>query len=129
MAQAGSTERWLYSVLADDVDFRDLVADFVEDVPQRMAALYAALAVRDWDTLGRLAHQLKSALGSYGFEPLTPLAGRLESAVRHCADEAEIVAALTALRAMSERLRGDARGCARLPDLGLAKEVAPHGAT
>ena len=96
----------LYSVLAEDADFRDLIADFVQDVPQRVAALQAALVAREWDTLGRRINS--TLLGSYGFELLTPPADRLELAVRRRADEAEIAAALDELRTMSQCIRSEA---------------------
>ena len=34
------------------------------------------------DELARLAHQLKGAAGSYGFDQITPFAARLEHCIR-----------------------------------------------
>src|SRR5687768_4718740 len=72
----------LYSRLAGDSDLGELVALFVDELPQRLVALIDALETRDCAQLGRLAHQLKGAVGSYGFEDLTPVVARLEQAAR-----------------------------------------------
>lgn len=98
----------IYSQLAGDPDLVDLVAMFVDEIPLRMAGLRECFQAGDREQLGTLAHQLKGASGSYGFEPLSPLAARLETAARQNEPEEAMRQALEALIEMSARLRADA---------------------
>lgn len=67
-----------YSTLADDVEFVELVEQFVNDLPKRMQTLEEALAVENYELLRCVAHQLKGAFGSYGYQPLAEAACQLE---------------------------------------------------
>jgi HPt (histidine-containing phosphotransfer) domain-containing protein len=78
----------LYSEFGGDPELGEIVELFVDEMPQRLTALNRCLLQSDWDELGRLAHQLKGACGSYGFHQLTPFAARLDAACRS-ADRAE----------------------------------------
>ena len=82
MSAAQSTATSIRSTLARDPDLGELVEMFVDEMPQRVAALQEFKAASDWEGLGRAAHQLKGAAGSYGFHELTPFAARLEAAIR-----------------------------------------------
>jgi HPt (histidine-containing phosphotransfer) domain-containing protein len=75
----------------------ELVEMFVDELPDRIEHLQQLLATADWDALGRLAHQMKGACGSYGFDQLTPLAARVEQASRDGEPEQQILAAVTEL--------------------------------
>jgi HPt (histidine-containing phosphotransfer) domain-containing protein len=99
----------LYSEFGDDPDLGQIVELFVGEMPQRLTALNRCLLQRDWDELGRLAHQLKGACGSYGFHQLTPFAARLEGACRS-EDQAkvEIHEAAATLIGLSKRCRAGA---------------------
>jgi CheY-like chemotaxis protein/HPt (histidine-containing phosphotransfer) domain-containing protein len=66
---------------ADDPDMREIVERFVAALPDRVAAMRAALDTADPAALQRLAHQLKGAAGGFGFGPITEAAARLEAAV------------------------------------------------
>ncbi len=94
-----------YSRLADDPDLSGLVAVFADEIPDRVATLAGCLASGDWDMLGRLAHQFKSAVGSYGFDELVPFAGHLENAVREGFAEDLVEDALVALTDVCRRVR------------------------
>ncbi|WP_237561023.1 Hpt domain-containing protein, partial [Elioraea sp. Yellowstone] len=59
-----------------------LVAVFVEETEERLARLAAARASGDIATLGRLAHALKSAAGTFGAAALARRAGLIEEACR-----------------------------------------------
>lgn len=96
-----------HSSLAGDPDLQDLLEDFVDQIPDRIAALSETLADGDWDQLGRLAHQFKSAVGSYGFEAVTPLAGDLETTVREGFAEDYVQRALDDLSIACRRIRSD----------------------
>ena len=80
----------IYSALAADPDLAELVEMFVDEMPQRIATLVEHYDSGNWDALGRTAHQLKGAVGSYGFHELTPYAAALEQAVRGGGSQDEI---------------------------------------
>ena len=71
----------LYSTLASDPDLSPLVDMFVAELPQRIAEFHRSLADGNLEQVGCLAHQLKGALGSYGFQPLMKLAAAIETTV------------------------------------------------
>lgn len=77
------TAHCFYSSLATDPDLHEIVEMFVEEMPGRIRDLQQQFATNDWDELARLAHQLKGAAGSYGFDQITPYAARLERSVRN----------------------------------------------
>jgi len=80
----------LYSTLDSDPDVRELVEMFVEEMPDRVASLLDRVNAADWEGLRRVAHQLKGAAGSYGFEPITHSAAGVEDAIRESRPEEEI---------------------------------------
>lgn len=80
MNSLGCEKKAIYSTFGGDPDLADLVEMFVEAMPDRVASLRAAYANADAETLTRIAHQLKGALGSYGFGELVPMAAALEQA-------------------------------------------------
>ena len=82
-----------YSTLACDPDLAEIVEMFVEEMPGRIRDLQQQFLCNDWDHLARLAHQLKGAAGSYGFDQITPYAARLERVVRNGQPMNEIRAA------------------------------------
>ena len=108
MRAAATTEAVYYSVLGDDPDLSDIVALFVEEMPLRVRHLRGHFRCANWEELGRLAHQLKGAAGSYGFDQLTPFAARLEKTVRSGESQAAIQAALEDLVDACGRLRAGA---------------------
>lgn len=98
----------VYSSLGTDPDLGELVELFVREIPDRVSTLEAAWEARDLETLGRAAHQLKGAAGSYGFEHLTPVLQTLDRSVRNEAPEADIFAALAAVTELCARVRAGA---------------------
>jgi HPt (histidine-containing phosphotransfer) domain-containing protein len=72
----------LYSSLGGDPDLGELVEMFVDEIPQRVARMRDCMDEGDTDGLRRTAHQLKGAVGSYGFSQLTPALEHLESLAR-----------------------------------------------
>lgn len=75
------------STLAQDPDLGELVEMYVAEMPERTQTIIQAHASRDIELLGRLAHQVKGAAGSYGFFQITDLAESLEHACRRSGDE------------------------------------------
>ncbi|HET6879800.1 MAG TPA: Hpt domain-containing protein [Pirellulales bacterium] len=94
-----------YSRLAADPLLADIVAMYVAEMPDRIAALVQRWKARDAQGLATLAHQLKGAAGSHGFDQLTPYAARLEGAARGAAAESEMQEALDALVQACRRVR------------------------
>lgn len=68
----------LLSEFWDDPDMAELVALFVETIPEKVRALEAAFEAGDAATLRRLAHQIKGAAAGYGFPPIGEAAEALE---------------------------------------------------
>ncbi|MEP0846777.1 MAG: Hpt domain-containing protein [Phycisphaerae bacterium] len=76
---SASPEPLRSSLLAADPDMRDLVAEFVGELPTRIESARQALEAADWTLLKRIAHQLKGAGGSYGYPDITRLAAAMEA--------------------------------------------------
>lgn len=106
MAQVYTDAECVYSRLAADPDLQEVVDMFVQDLSQRAAALLSYLNEGDWQNLRRVAHQIKGAAGSYGFDAVSPAAGRLESALRDGEPEERIRAAVVELTNLCGRVRG-----------------------
>lgn len=79
------------SQFADDPEMSELVALFVTDLPERVAALMAAWDDRDAVALARLTHQMKGAAPGYGFDILGEAAGRIEHRLRDADDPGVIL--------------------------------------
>lgn len=99
------TNHLVYSSLADDPDIGELVEMFVEELPARLDALQKALASHDLESLGRFAHQLKGAAGSYGFGELTRPLALLEHRVRDNATEEYLLHSVQEVLAVCQRVR------------------------
>jgi HPt (histidine-containing phosphotransfer) domain-containing protein len=93
------------SELAESADLRELIELFVDDLPQRLAAMRAATRVGDLDSVGRLAHQLKGAGGSYGFPVVSGAALDVELAARRVGSASVVSASLDVLEAICNRVR------------------------
>ncbi len=96
---------FVYSSLAADPDLGELVDLFVQEMPGRISALETQARSGDWQQLGRTAHQIKGAAGSYGFHVITPYAVRLESAARNGSPEEKILSSLDELLYLCRRMR------------------------
>jgi HPt (histidine-containing phosphotransfer) domain-containing protein len=95
----------LYSSLAADPDLGEIVEMYVDEMPDRITALQEMLASGNWEELRRFAHQVKGAAGSYGFEPITPIAGTVEDSIRDEAPEEQVRQAAEELLAICARVR------------------------
>lgn len=74
------------SALISDPDYRELVEEFVSNVPDRIDSIRQSIERNDTKQLCTLIHQLKGACGSYGFHEITPLAASLEGDIRQGKD-------------------------------------------
>ncbi len=87
----------IHSSLASDPELGEMVAQFVAELPSRVAWLQRHLDAGDWEALRRATHQMKGAAGSYGFGGLTPHALRLETLLSEGGARKEITAAFQEL--------------------------------
>jgi HPt (histidine-containing phosphotransfer) domain-containing protein len=71
----------IYSTLAADPDFAELVTEYVREIPDRVNCCVEFLKSQNWPELKRFAHQIKGSAASYGFEQITVIAGLLEAAL------------------------------------------------
>ena len=74
-----ATDEAIQSSFQDDPDMADIVAKFVEQLASRVEDMHQAHRHGDWDSLRRLAHQMRGAGGSYGYQQLTEEARELEA--------------------------------------------------
>jgi HPt (histidine-containing phosphotransfer) domain-containing protein len=105
MDMATEKSEYIYSRLSSDPDLHDIVDMFVEEMPSRVATLLSELNAGDWPALQRTSHQLKGAAGSYGFDAISPCAGKVEEAVKNSSPEDQIRATVDELVAMCNRVR------------------------
>lgn len=101
-----TTAEPIYSTLLDDPEMFELVELFVSELPERLAQLEQAHSSGNMSELGRFAHQLKGAAGSYGFDAVTPFAARVERTARSGEPENVVRGALMDLLEICARLRG-----------------------
>ena len=85
-----------------------LVERFLAGLPQRVAALQAALSANELGQLKTLAHQLKGAAGGYGFTAISQSAAQLESLINNSADTAHLAKQVGTLAALCASIRGAA---------------------
>jgi CheY-like chemotaxis protein/HPt (histidine-containing phosphotransfer) domain-containing protein len=97
----------LFSDLAGDPDMEGILAEFLETLGGRAAALQGALAEMDVVTIKRLAHQLKGVAGSYGFPSITAQAKVVEDSLA-AGDDPRIVSAVDELCTLCLRARDGA---------------------
>jgi HPt (histidine-containing phosphotransfer) domain-containing protein len=110
MTKPNSANDLYYSVMGNDPQLAEIVALFVEEMPHRVREMTSYFASANWEQLRRVAHQLKGAAGSYGFDQVTPSAARLEKSLAEKQPEATIKAALDDLVDACGRLRAGAPG-------------------
>src|SRR5438876_9780370 len=99
MSNSAEGARLCLSELACEQDMAEIVELFVQELPNRLAALRQAASTANWHEVGRLAHQLKGASGSHGFPHLAAAAAEVERAACIGGLEAEITVALDRLAA------------------------------
>ncbi|MBP2635147.1 MAG: putative cytosolic protein [Firmicutes bacterium] len=63
-----------------DRDLADLIPGFIEKRQQDIAAIMAAAAASDYETIQSIGHNLKGIGGGYGFDRITRLGAAIEQA-------------------------------------------------
>ncbi|MDR1053381.1 MAG: Hpt domain-containing protein [Planctomycetaceae bacterium] len=81
----------IYSSIADDPDIYDLVAMFIDEMPERISRFNALMKSGDNEGLLHFAHQFKGSAGSYGFVELSHAAEEVVTAIKTKQPENQIV--------------------------------------
>lgn len=84
----------------DDPDMAELVEEFIGNLQHRIEAIEQAVAANDPSQLARLAHQLKGASGSFGFDVIGSMAATLEQSARAAKCVSEVAAEVAELISM-----------------------------
>jgi len=66
-----------------DASFAPLVPKFMTNRKKEVTTMQAALSVQDFETVRRVAHGMKGAGGSYGFDRITEMAATIEQAAKN----------------------------------------------
>ena len=91
------------SRLASNVKLRPTLAKFALRLEAKLEEMEQAFETRDFARLGEIAHWLKGAAGTVGFEAFTAPAEALELLARE-GKEADIEASIRELRGLAERM-------------------------
>jgi len=105
VGQARVADSAIYSTFGDDADLTVILEIFVDELPERASKMESYFQGADWEGLRQAAHQLKGAAGSYGFQPITDSAARLETSIVENDSRADIQAALEQLADLCRRAR------------------------
>ena len=95
MAETSKPHDPIESLLVrEDANFAELVAEFVDGLAERLAAMEDAMQAADFEQLRTYAHRLKGSGGGYGYPLLTEHAASLEQCARQkavdaCAEQIE----------------------------------------
>ncbi len=104
-----------WAELLEDEDMRVLVAQYANEMPERIKLLQQAIATRDFAWLRRLAHQIKGSAGLYGFPELAAKAAELESLIHSQKSDTVLISTTSALVELCKQpqlvLEGTAGGC------------------
>jgi signal transduction histidine kinase/CheY-like chemotaxis protein len=96
------------STLENDEDMKEILHQFVRDLPDRSSAILRASQASDVETLKRLAHQLKGAAGGYGFPGITEAASAVEQAIVEGAEPPSLQRHVEELASLCRRARAAA---------------------
>ena len=104
---AGSDTAPVVSRLSQHPKLRKVVAKFIDQFPTKQVAMETALARQDLEELSQLAHWLKGAGGSVGFDDYFEPSRELETACKE-GNPAQAAHWLQAIRAIAARMVLDA---------------------
>ena len=88
-----------------DADMVELVEMFVDELPDRLAAIEKAMNEQDLIALAKLTHQLKGSAGGYGFPSITDAAKAVETSAKADQDLATLEQQTRALADLCRRAR------------------------
>lgn len=87
-----------------DAAFEPLIPKFLTNRKKEVVTMQAALAAQDYETVRTVAHGMKGAGGSYGFDRITDLAAVIEQAAK-TRDASTIEHDLPALGSYLDRIK------------------------
>jgi CheY-like chemotaxis protein/anti-sigma regulatory factor (Ser/Thr protein kinase) len=97
---------FLCSEFADDPQMRELIEQFVCELPEVVQQIERLLDDGNIEDLRRAIHQLKGAGGGYGFTPITQLAARAEHTIKTHGSIAQVRQCVQELLEMIARVDG-----------------------
>ena len=97
----------LRQVGGDEEAFRELLSDFVNELPQRISQMEEHLALKDMDSLSRSAHNLKGVSANLGALQLSQHAGSLENRASEGYTES-VTLEINAIKALTDEFIRDA---------------------
>ena len=65
-----------------EADFEPLLPKFITNRKKEVVTMREALAQQDFETVRKVAHGMKGAGGSYGFDQVTTMAATIEQAAK-----------------------------------------------
>lgn len=104
--ESGETldEDWpLVSRLTDNPRYYPIIRTFAERLEVKLAEMDSAYAEKNYNELGNLAHWLKGAGGTVGFDVFTELAKELERFIKS-EDDTQVAALVAKVHVMSDRV-------------------------
>lgn len=98
-------EEPIFSTMSEEPGMKELIAQFVEELPNRCKAIETAVVAESLADLERAARNLKGEAGGYGFDPITDAAGQIEVAIRAKSDGGKIKKLVADLRHLCTLVR------------------------
>ncbi|MCS6293670.1 MAG: Hpt domain-containing protein [Nitrospira sp.] len=77
---SGSTDDAM--IVHVEADFEDLLPKFMTNRKKEVVTMREALTQQDFETVRKIAHGMKGAGGSYGFDRVTTMATTIEQAAK-----------------------------------------------
>ncbi len=96
-AIANSTAKTVVSAFAADLELREVIREFVTELPGHVAAIERQLQLRNLPDLQHLLHQLNGSGGGYGFDAISQLSADAGRAICEGAPWDTICAAVETL--------------------------------
>ncbi len=87
-----------------DASFEPLIPKFLTNRKKEVVTMQTALAAQDYETVRTVAHGMKGAGGSYGFDRITDLAAVVEQAAK-TGDASTIARDLPTLSSYLDRIK------------------------
>ena len=91
-------------IVSVDASFAPLVPKFMINRKKEVIVMQEALAAKDFETIRKVAHGMKGAGGSYGFERITEMAAAVEQAAK-AGNASTIARDLPALSSYLDRIK------------------------
>lgn len=107
----------LWSVYMDDPIVRELLPGFAVVLQKRVSLLGESVRRGDFVEVGRLAHIIRGSSGSYGYESIAEVAGRIEIQAASSCNINALARDVSELRALAE---GVLRAVSSLPVRGVS---------